>query len=124
MKKDSQELQKVVKAELNHIARHHEHKNFLCQFGATFHETAEGDGKVLIFMEPGNAIDVPQTGLSILETRRHMKDVLCGLMHLHDVVDVTHRDIKTRNVVDVAGIWKIIDFGSTKDGVPNTQGAV
>eukprot|EP00756_Hemistasia_phaeocysticola_P038262 Hpha_TRINITY_DN16748_c0_g1::TRINITY_DN16748_c0_g1_i1::g.77220::m.77220 len=107
----SKQLDEIVK-EVQGLSRM-THENIVAYVGST----VQGD-KVWVCTEyiPGGSLHdlLKQFGpLRDSSLKRYMRDVVEGLLYLHSQ-GVAHRDLKPRNVLlEVDGVCKLADFGST-----------
>jgi hypothetical protein len=68
---------------------------------------ADGTGLVTFFLERGEPL--PEN-FPVAEIKRLVRDLARGLFYLHDL-GFAHCDVKPANVVEVEGVYKLIDFG-------------
>jgi serine/threonine protein kinase len=56
-----------------------------------------------------------QQSLPPQDVKRYFKQLVSGLMYLHENLKKLHRDIKPQNVLVQGSQWKISDFGLAQD---------
>lgn len=61
-----------------------------------------------------HAVELRHNNVSVDEAKEIGLAIAAGVKELHDH-EIVHRDLKPRNILNFAGIWKLADFGISKN---------
>ena len=99
-----------------------------CAHVLAVHDVHRGDGYVSLVTEFGDGGDLKQyvekagkSGLPLRQAIPIAIEVAKGLAELH-TAGIVHRDLKPENVLRVNDVWKLVDFGISKNVSQATPG--